>query len=241
MVRGMSVAPIPSPAKATAPAGGRRLLANRPVVYAVCVAGALLAGLVLWAVSASDDGVRQGEAGEVPTEGPLAAGGRASANPPPSPSPPPPGAIWQAVAPDSVDPETIPPYKEIVEGRALVRVVDPWRPLAAGDDLVVTIPQLGETYRPVVERVVTGPGSSRSVAGTVTASDGQPRLFVYTVGARSAFAFIDTPHGTYELVANRELGWLMPTANMDQHVDYTLPDTFPVARGRLARPSDVPL
>ena len=140
-----------------------------------------------------------------------------------------------------MDPETIPPYKEVVEGQALVRVVAPWRPLAAGDNLVVTIPQLGETYRPVVERVVNGPGSSRSVAGTVTTSDGQPRLFVYTVGPRSAFAFIDTPHGTYELVANSELGWLMPTANMDQHVDYTQPDTFPVTRGRLARPWDVSL
>ena len=150
---------------------------------------------------------------------------------PRAPEPPPvPGTLWQLVDPDTVDAVDIPSYKEVVKDRVLVRLVDPLRQLDVGARPVVVIPQLGETYRPVVERVETGPGVIRSVAGHATGSDGRHHRFVFTVGPRSAFARIGTPQGTFELVANGELGWLMPTVNMDQHVDYTKPDTFLVRR-----------
>ena len=48
--------------------------------------------------------------------------------------------------------------------------------------------------------------------------------FTITVGPGNTFAHLSTPEGTYELVATGELGWLMPTANMDRHVDYSVPD-----------------
>ena len=51
--------------------------------------------------------------------------------------------------------------------------------------------------------------------------------FVITVGPRNTFAHIGTSRGTFELVATGgQLGWLMPTANMDQHVDYSQPDYY---------------
>lgn len=224
---------------------------KRALSFALYGTVLLCCSLALWGVFVLRDSAPQDATDVRPArgvEGSLVVNGTESGSdegeelPPPVPSPP--GALWAHVALDSVAPQVVLPYMEIVEevdDRALVRMAEsPW-PLAVGDDLVVTIPQLGEIYRPVVDRVMTGPGSSRSVAGTVKAQDGQPRIFVYTVGPRSAFAYIDTPHGSYELVANRDLGWLMPSANMNQHVDYTQPDTFPVTRGRLARPSDASL
>ena len=53
-----------------------------------------------------------------------------------------------------------------------------------------------------------------------------PSRFVITMGRGSTFAFVPTPEGVYELVANGELGWLMPSANMDTDADYRIPDYY---------------
>ena len=159
---------------------------------------------------------------------------------PPS-KPPVPGALLQVVEPSTIGANDLPPYKEVVEDRALVRLLQPQRQLAAGDRPAIPIPQLGLTYHAFVERVEVGPGSTRSVAGYASSVDGSRHLFVYTIGPRSTFARIGTLHGTFELVADGELGWLMPTANMDQHVDYNKPDTFIVRPNGADRPSDVTL
>lgn len=158
-----------------------------------------------------------------------------------STQPPPltPGSLWQPVSMAEVDAADIPAYKEVVEGRALVRIVHQAVPLQVGDRVAVAIPQIGKTYRPVVDRVETGPGSTHSVAGHVEISDGSQHRFVYTVGPRSTFAHIGTPNGTFELVANRHLGWLMPSANMDQHVDYSKPDYYIVRPNGPDRPGHV--
>lgn len=195
---------------------------------AVYIGGVLLlAAAFLWLLWEAPSRTERRQTSAMPTEAPLAAEDEARAWP--SSATLPPGALWHAVVPDSVDAADLPSYKEIVPGRALVRVVDPGRSLAVGERLVVTIPQLGQTYRPVLERVDHGPGSTRSAAGTTTGPDGEEHLFVYTVGPRSSFAFIDTPQGSYELVANARLGWLMATRDIEQHIiDYSLPDTFPV-------------
>ena len=150
----------------------------------------------------------------------------------------PPDALWRPVELSTVDPKSIPPYKEVVKHRALVRLMDPQRKLTVGDRVSVFIPQLGEVFRPVVERIETGPGSTRSVVGYGVGSDGQRNRFVFTQGPHSAFAHIRTSQGTYELVAKRELGWLMPTAGMDQHVDYSKPDYYIVRPGGPDRPTN---
>lgn len=46
------------------------------------------------------------------------------------------------------------------------------------------------------------------------------------LGAPPAGGRLGVPAGTYELVAPGELGWLMPSVNMDQHVDYSQPDYY---------------
>ena len=135
-------------------------------------------------------------------------------------------ALWTAIDERTVT--ELPAYKEVVQGRVLVRIADipsGWR---VGQRVAVPIPQLSEVFTPVIERVQSGPNGTRSYIGTLTEIAGRVHRFTITVGPRNTFAQLSTPDGTYELVATGELGWLMPTANMDQHVDYSVPDfVFP--------------
>ena len=140
-----------------------------------------------------------------------------------------PAAAWREVDVESV--AELPPYKEVVPGRALVRVSESLRSLDVGDPIVISVPQLGETWRTFVEEVERGPGEVRSLIGALTESGGRRREFVVTTGKRYVFAWLSTAAGTFELVAPGELGWLMPSANMDQHVDYSKPDYYLPRRG----------
>lgn len=51
-----------------------------------------------------------------------------------------------------------------------------------------------------------------------------PHPVVVTIGKQSTFAYIGTDEGSFEMVGNLEFGWLMPTASMERHVDYSLSD-----------------
>ena len=131
-------------------------------------------------------------------------------------------SLWTAIDEEFVT--ELPAYKEVVQDRVLVRIVDVpggWR---AGQRIAVPIPQLNEVFTPVIERIQSGPGGTRSYIGTLTEAAGRAHRFTITIGPRNTFAHLSTPHGTYELVATGELGWLMPTVNMDRHVDYSVPD-----------------
>ena len=131
-------------------------------------------------------------------------------------------ALWTPIDEGSVT--DLPVYKEVVQDRVLVRIAavsGGWR---VGQRIAIPIPQLNEVFTPVIERIQAGPNSTRSYIGTLTGVAGSVHRFTITVGPRNTFAHLPTPDGTYELVATGELGWLMPTANMDQHVDYSMPD-----------------
>lgn len=138
-----------------------------------------------------------------------------------------PPALWHPVDVDSVDANDIPPYKEVVKNRALVRLADGPRRWVVGERVSITIPQLGETYQPLIERVRDGPGDIRAYVGTLVERAGFRHSFVVTVGSRNTFANLSTPLGLYELVGNDKLGWLMPMVHMDQHVDYSKSDILP--------------
>ena len=136
-----------------------------------------------------------------------------------------PNTAWRPLAIDSVDPERIPEYKEIVEGRALVELSTGMWSWGEGDRITLAVPQIGAVYEPVIERVETMLGNNRSYVGRLIEDD-FPYSFVITVGQRYTFANLSTPQGSFELVGDTELAWLMPVANMDQHVDYSQPDYF---------------
>ena len=135
--------------------------------------------------------------------------------------------LWRAIDESSV--RKLPFYATewSTDGRALVRVAgaataaQSWR---VGDRLTISLPQLGETYNPTIDEIDDGPGYSRAALGKVVGADGRSRRIVVTVGPTSTFAYIDTPDGSYELVANDELGWLLPTASMMAGVDFSEPD-----------------
>ena len=131
-------------------------------------------------------------------------------------------ALWTAIDESTVS--DLPAYKEVVQDRVLVRIGDVpggWR---VGQRIAIPIPQLNEVFTPVIERIQSGPDSTRSYIGTLTEVAGRNHRFTITVGPRNTFAHLSTPDGPYELVATGELGWLMPTANMDRHVDYSVQD-----------------
>lgn len=140
------------------------------------------------------------------------------------------GSLWVEV--DESTLAILPPYAEdwSAEGRALVEVSDIDRLWAAqpGDLLALPVPQLGTTYRAVVEEIDQGTGA-RALVGTITGSDGDRRRSVVTVGPTSLFAFIDTPNGTYEFAIDLGLyrhGWLVPTSSMLAGWDFSEPDYF---------------
>ena len=133
-------------------------------------------------------------------------------------------SAWEIVDPDKVD--ELPSYKEVVPGRALVRVSEALRLGLAGNRIKLTVPQIGQAFDGAIEQVDQDPYGNLSYIGLHTEADGRKYRFIITAGARNTFAHIGTSRGTFELVAAADLGWLMPTANMDQHVDYSQPDYF---------------
>ena len=136
-------------------------------------------------------------------------------------------ALWRAIDEASIG--RLPPFAKewSPEGRALIQVTGAsaaaqgWQ---IGDRLTIPLPQTGETFRPVIEKIDDGPGSSRAALAKVLDADGHSRRVVVTVGPTSAFAYIDTPSGPYELVAGRDYGWLLPTSSMMAGHDFSRPD-----------------
>ena len=134
-------------------------------------------------------------------------------------------SAWVVVDPASVI--ELPPYKEVVAGRALVRVSEALRLGTMTDRVVLAVPQLAQVYEGVIEEVDVDPWGNVSYVGLLRDLDDRDYRFLITAGALNTFAHIGTSRGTFELVAtDGELGWLMPTANMDQHVDYSKPDYY---------------
>ena len=137
----------------------------------------------------------------------------------------PPDTAWTEVDVADINPEWVPEYHETVEGALLVAIGDGMRTWNAGDTIALPVPQIGEVFRPVIDDVETLIGNNRSYVGRTLAADA-PYSFVITLGESDTFGYVGTPQGSYELVGNTRLAWLMPTANMDQHVDYSKPDYF---------------
>ena len=139
-------------------------------------------------------------------------------------------AAWRIMDPGTVD--ELPPYKEVVPGRALVKVSEALRLGMTGDRIALDVPQIGRTFDGIVERRDVDAFGNVTYIGLVRESNGRDYRFVITAGASNTFANVGTSRGTFELVAYGELGWLMPTAGMDQHMDYSRPDYTILGGGR---------
>ena len=138
--------------------------------------------------------------------------------------------LWVPV--DESTMAVLPPYVDdwSAEGRVLVEVsgIDWLWTAQAGDPLALPVPQLGATFRTVVDEIDEDVGA-RALVGTITGNDGYRHRSVVTIGPTSLFAFIDTPNGTYEFAIDLALhrhGWLVPTSSMLAGWDFSKPDYF---------------
>ena len=142
-----------------------------------------------------------------------------------SPAPAGSKSAWAIIDPDTV--EELPPLEQVVADRVLVRVSEALQRGTISDRVVLSVPQLAKNYEGVIEEVDADPWGNVSYVGLLRDVDDRDYRFLITVGAINTFAHIGTSRGTFELVAiDGEMGWLMPTANMDQHVDYSKPDYY---------------
>ena len=139
--------------------------------------------------------------------------------------------LWTVVDPS--DYADLPPQPMMAEDLRLVRISADFGQLRTGDRLAIAIPQLERTYRPIIERIERGPAGSLSYLGTLAEHRGRQLAFVVTVGASSLFARLDTPEGTFDLAANKTLGWLTPAAGKASRADYSEPGR-PVEAGGAA-------
>ena len=207
----------------------RRLARRHIVAFWVVLAAAGIAAVLFFSPAERGDAVRSGSSDEV---GPDAAPHRSVGSPfgdglaqqgaadPPMP-------LWRFV--DKPDSTAKPPYPAQWSraGRALVdvstaaEVASAWQ---VGDRFTMQLPQAGAPYEGSIQRIDEGPGHSRSARGMAITADGTPRRFVVTVGPTRVLAYIDTPVGPYELVADTRLGWLVPTSSMLAGFDYSKPD-----------------
>ena len=201
-------------------ARGKHLVSGVVLLLAV-------AGVIYWFAGEHPTDVQDmaGSANEAPVQidAQTAAAVHASAQAPAKQE----ALLWRAVDEGSVG--RLPFFADdwSPEGRVLVRVAGASAAAQAwqvGDRLTIPLPQTGETYRPVIDEIDDGPGYSRAALAKMLDADGHPRRVVVTVGPTSMFAYIDTPEGTFELIAGSEYGWLLPTASMMAGFDFSEPD-----------------
>ncbi|MDE0479529.1 MAG: hypothetical protein F4X09_08675 [Gammaproteobacteria bacterium] len=132
---------------------------------------------------------------------------------------------WTAIDEGAVEPERLPPRLETYTDARLVRLTGYLENLGPGSRVAFGIPHTGARLESVIERVESGLAGNVSYIGRVDRDDVLHRVVV-TVGARNAFAFIASDQGSFEMVGNREFGWLMSTSGMERHVDYSEPDYY---------------
>ena len=137
-----------------------------------------------------------------------------------------PNVSWEQVELEAVPNSELPGFKfpRVYPDQTLVRVNSALRTTAVGHRIQFPIPQRGVVlFGEVTE--VGGPPRARSIEGHVD-DDGEKYPFNLTLGTDGIFATVATSTGSYELFANSSYGWLVPADNLDDHVDYSLPDHF---------------
>ncbi|MDE2816084.1 MAG: hypothetical protein OXK81_05210 [Chloroflexota bacterium] len=146
------------------------------------------------------------------------AGGEPTLTPAAQPSIP----LWRVVDENAAPYKPPYPADWSEAGRSLVDVsgaasaANAWR---EGDRVSMLLPQVGASYEGGIDRIYEALGHSRSARGWTIGDDGRKRRFVVTVGPTRVFAYVDTAEGSYELVADTRLGWLLPTSSMLAGID----------------------
>ena len=138
--------------------------------------------------------------------------------------------LWAVAAtPTDVD---IPGAQSEIEGAMLLKFdSEKLRELQTGDVLIINIPRTSTEFNLNIEKIEIHPGDIKVISARQQGNAARARLLL-TLGQQNTFANLASTYGNYELVGNTETGWLMPSANMDQHVDPSKPDYVIPARNR---------
>jgi|TARA_B110000240_G_C13428626_1_gene422693 hypothetical protein len=116
----------------------------------------------------------------------------------------------------------IPYYQGDIEDAVPVKIdYDSLLKLSIGQTIIVEVPQQKFQLEAVIQNIKT---KIKGIKTIVAASPDNSANLLVTIGEKSTFANISTPRASYEFVGTTSYGWLMPSANMDQDVDYTKPD-----------------
>ena len=200
---------------------------RRGVVVGAVMAALAIVALLVWGAAKRDAPapITASHSADPESAPPLAAEHSAGDEPPPTVEPSTP--LWRVL--DERLADVKPPYpadwskarRALVDVSGAARTANAWR---VGDRVSMQLPQLGATYDGGIERIDEGLGHSRSARGWATGADDRERRFVVTVGPTRVFAYIDTPEGPYELVADTRLGWLLPSVSMLAGIDFGKPD-----------------
>lgn len=142
-----------------------------------------------------------------------------------------PDMAWFAADRDTVEPARLPMHQDTYTDSVLVRISSGMWSLREGSRVTFDIPHTAARVESVIERVEELLGANRTFLGRIVGQDSPSRV-VITVGDRNVFAYIGTRPESYELVGNREFGWLMSSAGMERHVDYGEPDFYVPATPR---------
>ncbi|MCY3884859.1 MAG: hypothetical protein OXG24_08085 [Gammaproteobacteria bacterium] len=204
-----------------------KLIRTRTVILAVSVAVLALVALFSFFLFNQQHFQSQSEnesVQEIQTEV-GASGSTAASNPQNSRADTNTHEAWSETNVEDVQASLVPKYKEEVEGASLVELAQDMQLWRQDDQLRISVPQTQEQFLVTIAEVITTLGNNRSYKGKIV--DGESSYsFLITVGERNVFANFTTSEGSFELVGNNQYAWLMPTENMDQHVDYTKDDFF---------------
>lgn len=135
---------------------------------------------------------------------------------------PKPKVLWSAI--NTKEELDIPSYRvEVVNAVQMQFDVADLSKLDVGDVIEIKIPQTGTRYTATVRSTKSHRGGIKTITARQSDNDSSFTLLI-TLGKRNTFAHVSTREGSFELVGNTQQGWLMPSANMDRHVDHTKPD-----------------
>ena len=135
-----------------------------------------------------------------------------------------PGAAWWPVDLGVVEPGAVPPGPQAATGAVLVALADDLGAWREGDTIAMPVPQTGETFQGVIDRVETLIGNSRSYTARV--ADDPPRSFVVTVAPQSTFAWVPTNSGAFELTGNARFAWIAPATGLGERFANGQPDVI---------------
>ena len=93
-----------------------------------------------------------------------------------------------------------------------------------GTPVAIYIPQIDTTYHSTVDRIVPNELGATTIYAKPTKEEPVFRRLILTFDETNAMAFVLTHNGSWELVGEHGIGWLVSTQALKMKQDYSKPD-----------------